>query len=558
VVGVDPVTLEIAGSIFESIAREMGIALMRTAYSTIIREEKDFSAAIYDRHARLMGQAEHCPGHQGTLSYTAKHIVHELKMELNPGDIIIHNHPYMGGTHHPDIMIFKPIFQKDEFVGLAAATGHHLDVGGNAPGSMASHSTDVWMEGLLIPPLKLYERGKPNHALHEMIKTNIRVPEKTMGDIRAQIAAVSIGESRIVELLKRYGVEEFYEIVEACYDNSERLMREDLSRIPPGDYEEEGFLDDDGLSDQPVRIKVKLTFQDGDVTVDFAGTGLQSEGPFNCSASSVFCAVFCGIRYLVNPLIFQNEGCYRPVRIIAPEGTIVNPSFPAPLSGRVHTQERITNTILLAFSKASPERAVGSSHAHLTANAIGGRTPDTGNQYVFFEILGGGWGATSEHDGNSAVYLNMGNCLDLPVEAIESELPDIIRVEKYELITDSGGSGKYRGGLGIRRDIRMLTGPAYLSTRSDAQKFPPRGVLGGEDGSPARYFLRRGDQEMRLPGKNTNFRLLSGDYLSFETPGGGAYGDPRERDIEEVKEDVKQGYVSHEGAEREYGVTIRE
>jgi N-methylhydantoinase B/oxoprolinase/acetone carboxylase alpha subunit len=275
VVGVDPVTLEIAGSIFESIAREMGIALMRTAYSTIIREEKDFSAAIYDRHARLMGQAEHCPGHQGTLSYTAKHIVHELKMELNPGDIIIHNHPYMGGTHHPDIMIFKPIFQKDEFVGLAAATGHHLDVGGNAPGSMASHSTDVWMEGLLIPPLKLYERGKPNHALHEMIKTNIRVPEKTMGDIRAQIAAVSIGESRIVELLKRYSVEEFYEIVEACYDNSERLMRGDLSRIPPGDYEEEGFLDDDGLSDQPVRIKVKLTFQDGDVTVDFAGTGLR-------------------------------------------------------------------------------------------------------------------------------------------------------------------------------------------------------------------------------------------------------------------------------------------
>lgn len=552
---VDPVTLEIMGSIFESIAREMGIALMRTAYSTIIREEKDFSAAIYDRHARLLGQAEHCPGHQGTLSYCAQYIVNELKMELNPEDILIHNHPYLGGTHHPDIMIFKPIFYKDRLVGLAGSTGHHLDVGGNAPGSMASHSTDVWQEGLLIPPLKLYERGRPNHTLHEMIRNNIRVPEQTMGDIRAQISAVSIGERRLLEVLRRYDLKEFYDIVEEYYNNSERLMREDLSQIPPGDYEEEGFLDNDGFSDEPIRIKVKLTFKDGGVTVDFTGTSAQTEGPFNCSESSVFNAVFCGIRYLVNPLIFQNEGCYRTVKIVAPEGTVVHPIFPAPLSGRVHTLERITNTILLAFSKASPEKAVGSSHSHLTANAIGGRTPDKRKQYVFFEIHGGGWGATADHDGNSAVYCNLGNCLDLPVEAIELEYPDI-RVEKYELVTDSGGPGKHRGGLAIRRDIRFLRGPGYLSTRSDAQRFPPRGVLGGKDGTPARYFLHRGDQMIRIPAKNTNFRLESGDYLSFETPGGGGYGDPTERDIERIKDDVKQGYLSREAAEREYHTKI--
>jgi N-methylhydantoinase B len=292
------------------------------------------------------------------------------------------------------------------------------------------------------------------------------------------------------------------------------------------------------------------------VTVDFTGSSPQTEGPFNCSESSVFSAVFCGIRYLANPLIFQNEGCYRPVHIIAHEGTVVKPTFPAPLSGRVHTQERITNTILLAFSKASPERAVGSSHAHLTANAIGGRTPHKGKQYVFFEILGGGWGATSEHDGNSAVYLNMGNCLDLPVEAIEMELTDILRVEKYQLITDSGGPGKYRGGLGIRRDIRMLSDPAYLSTRSDAQKFAPKGVLGGQDGSVARYFLTRGGQIDKIPGKNTNFRLKAGDYLSFETPGGGGYGDPQDRDIKMIKEDIKQGYISKQAAEQDYGVEL--
>jgi len=555
-VRVDPVTLEIMGSIFESIAREMGIALMRTAYSTIIREERDFSAAIYDRHARLLGQAEHCPGHQGTLSWTAKYIVNELKMELNPGDIIIHNHPYLGGTHHPDIMIFKPIFYKDELVGIGGATGHHLDVGGNAPGSMASHSTDVWMEGLLIPPLKLYEGGKPNHSLHEMLKSNFRMPEKTLGDLRAQIAAVSIGESRILELLRHYSIDEFYEIAEACFDNSEKLMRQDLAKNPPGDYEEVGYMDGDGFSDQPLTIKVKLTFNDGEVTVDFTGSSPQTEGPFNCSESSVFCAVFCGIRYLINPLVYQNEGCYRPIKIIAPEGSIVKPIFPAPLSGRVHTLERITNTILLAFSKASPERAVGSSHAHLTANAIGGRHPDTRKQYVFFEILGGGWGATAEHDGNSAVYLNLGNCMDLPVEAIEYELPDILLIEEYGLVPDSGGPGKYRGGLGIKRGIRMLTGPAYLSTRSDAQKFPPKGVLGALDGTPARYFLNREGEIQKIPGKNTNFRLEPGDYLSFETPGGGGYGDPRDRDIAMVKEDVKQGYVSKEGAERDYGVKI--
>jgi N-methylhydantoinase B len=529
----------------------MGIALMRTAYSTIIREEKDFSASIFDRYGRLLGQAEHCPGHQGTLAYSARYIINKLRMELYPGDIIIHNHPYLGGTHHPDLMIFKPIFYKHQLVGVAGTTGHHLDVGGNAPGSMASHSTDVWQEGLLIPPLKLYEEGKPNRTLHEMIKSNIRVPEQTMGDIRAQISGVSIGERRLLELVSRYSLEEFYSFIEDYFDHSERLMREDLSRIPPGDYEDEGFLDDDGLSDEPVKIKVKLKFTDGKAIVDFTGSSSQTAGPFNCSESSVFNAVFCAIRYLTNPFIFQNEGCYRPVVIIAPEGTVVNPIFPAPLSGRIHTLERITNTILLAFSKADPRNAVGSSHAHLTANAIGGRTEDGRRQYVFFEILGGGWGATSEHDGNSATYNNLGNCLDLPVEAIELEYPDIL-VEKYELITDSGGAGKHRGGLGIRRDIRFLRGPGYLTTRSDAQKYAPKGVVGGMDGAPAQYFLTRDQRTVKLKAKNTNFRLEGGEYLRFETPGGGGYGPPQERNHQSIRDDLKNGYISKESAAKHY------
>ena len=347
---VDPVSLEVVGNYLVSAVREMGTTLRRTAYSTILRESMDCSAALFDPRGQLIAQADHVPSHQGSLAKAARTVAETIP--LDPEDVIILNHPYEGGTHHPDILIYKPVFHDGQLVALTGALGHHIDVGGRSPGSISSDARDVFEEGLMIPPLKLYRRGELVPEILRMIEANIRVPEKTLGDIRAEISAVTVGERRYLELVERYGREELAGIVAACLDNSEALMREDLAALPNGSYSAEGFLDSDGIVDEPVRLFVTVTLQDGAVTVDFTGSSPQVKGPFNCSHSSVYSAVYAGVRYMTNPLILQNEGCYRPITIIRPEGTIVNPKRPAPVSGRFTTLERIADTIVLALNQA--------------------------------------------------------------------------------------------------------------------------------------------------------------------------------------------------------------
>jgi N-methylhydantoinase B len=552
-VSVDPVTLEVVGNYLVSAVREMGTTLMRTAYSTLIREEMDCSTALFDPAGQLIAQADHVPSHQGTLSLAAKTLLGTMSLE--PGDAVILNHPYRGGTHHPDIMIFKPIFHADRLVALAGSLGHHLDVGGRAAGSISTDARDVFEEGLMIPPLKLYRRGVLVDEIYQMIASNIREPQKTLGDLRAQVAAVTVGERRYLELLGRHGTEPLATIVAACLDNSERLMREDLRGYPNGRYAAEGFMDGDGITDQPVRIAVTVTLQDGDVTVDFTGSSPQVRGPFNCALSSAYAAVYCAVRYMANPLILQNEGCYRPIRVVLPERTIVKPVPPAPLSGRFHTLERIANTIVLAFNQARGARAVGSGHAHLTSFSVSGRRPDTDGPYVFFEILGGGWGGTDSGDGLDATFGLMANCLDVPIEALELEYP--LRVERYELLPDSGGPGRHRGGLGLRREVRYLSGEGYFTNRSDGQRFPPVGVLGGGTGAPSRHRITRGDgTAVALPSKVTNLTIGAGDLVSLETAGGGGWGAPATRDPEAVLRDVLDGKVSPTVARDVYRVAI--
>jgi N-methylhydantoinase B len=550
---VDAVTLEVAGNYLVSAVREMGTTLMRTAYSTLIREEMDCSTALFDPAGQLVAQADHVPSHQGTLSLAAKTLLGALTLE--PGDVAIFNHPYRGGTHHPDIMIFKPVFHGDRLVALAGSLGHHLDVGGRAAGSISTDARDVFEEGLMIPPLKLYRRGVLSEEIFEIIASNIREPRKTLGDLRAQVAAVTVGERRYLELVARHGPERLAEIVAACLDDSERLMREDLRAYPSGRYTAEGFMDGDGISDEPIRIAVAVTLADGDVTVDFTGSSAQVRGPFNCALSSAYAAVYCGVRYMVNPLILQNEGCYRPIRVVLPERSIVKPVEPAPLSGRFHTLERIANTIVLAFNQARGARAVGSGHAHLTSFSVSGRRPEGHGSYVFFEILGGGWGGTPAGDGLDATFGLMANCLDAPIEAVELEYP--LRVERYELRADSGGAGRHRGGLGLRRDVRYLSGDGYFTNRSDAQKFPPLGVLGGAAGAPSRHRLIRADGAVvPLPSKATNLTIAAGDLVSLETAGGGGWGPPAERDPTLVRRDVLDGKVSVEAAREVYGLAV--
>jgi len=300
---------------------------------------------------------------------------------------------------------------------------------------------------------------------------------------------------------------------------------------------------------------VTVILEDGDVTVDFTGSSPQVRGPFNCALSSAYASVYCAVRYMVNPLILQNEGCYRPIRLVLPERSIVKPVAPAPLSGRFHTLERIANTIVMAFNQARGAQAVGSCHAHLSSFSVSGRRPEGDHPYVFFEILGGGWGGTPTGDGMDATFGLMANCLDVPIEALELEYP--LRVERYEFRPDSGGAGRHRGGLGLRRDVRYLHGEGYFTNRSDAQKFPPAGVLGGAAGAPSRHRLIRADGTVvRLPSKATNLTIGAGDLISLETAGGGGYGSPAERDPGQVLRDVLDGKVSVTEARQVYRVAV--
>jgi N-methylhydantoinase B/oxoprolinase/acetone carboxylase alpha subunit len=334
------------------------------------------------------------------------------------------------------------------------------------------------------------------------------------------------------------------------------MMREDLRLYPDGTYVAEGFLDGDGVSDDPVRIRVALTLEDGAVTVDYTGSSAQVRGPFNCSASSVQAATFCAVRYMVSPEILQNEGCYRPIRLVAPAGTVVNPEPPAPLSGRFHTMERIANTILLAFNGPGGDDAVGSSHGHMSSFAVSGPAPGGGPPFVYFEILGGGWGATQGGDGLDATFGLMANCLDTPIEALELEYP--LRVERYALREGSGGAGRFRGGLGIAREVRILAEGGSFTNRSDAQRSPAPGVLGGGAGAPSRHGLAHADgRATALPSKVTSMDIGAGDVIVMETAGGGGHGPPIERDPDAVLADVLDGKVSEAEAFSVYGVVVR-
>ncbi|MCC7047429.1 MAG: hydantoinase B/oxoprolinase family protein [Alphaproteobacteria bacterium] len=547
----DPVTLEVVGNYLVSTVREMGTTLMRTAYSVVLREQMDCTTALFDPTGQLIAQADHVPSHQGTLSYAARFVAQSFTMD--PGDIVILNHPYRGGTHHPDIMIFRGIFFDGRQVALAGALGHQIDVGGRSPGSVATDARDVFEEGLIIPPMKLYRRGELVEEVLQMIEANIRVPQETLGDIRAEIAATSVGERRYVELCEKYGADRLASVVANLLDHSEAMMRRDLARYPNGTYKAVGFMDGDGLSEEMVRIDVAVTLKDGTVEIDFAGTSPQLKGPFNCSLSSVQAACYCAVRYMVDPAILQNEGCYRPVKIVLPEGSVVSPIKPAPLSGRFHTLERIATTIVQAFNGARGDEAVANGHGHLTSFSTSGRRADSGSTFVLFEYHGGGWGGTSRGDGLDATFGLMANCYDNPVEAIEMAYP--LLVQTYEFIPDSGGAGKQRGGLGLRKEIKYLQGSGFFTNRSDATKFGAASTLAGEDGRPARHALKRRDGRLEvLPSKATNLTITAGDTMILETAGGGGYGSPLDRDPQDVLRDVVDEKVTYKAAREVYGV----
>jgi len=518
----NPVTLEILKNAFTAIPEEMGAALKRTAYSPNIKERMDASCAIFDAEGRMLAQAEHIPVHLGSMPLTVEFAMRHFE-ELNEGDQIVVNDPYHGGSHLPDITLIKPVFYKGKLVGYAVNRAHHADVGGMSPGSMPGNSTEIFQEGLIIPPCKLLIKGKENADVFEVIKANTRTPEERVGDIRAQVAANNLGAIRIAELIRKYSANTYKEFAESIIEYSKKRMRYAISKMPDGTYTAEDFLDDDGITEQPVRIAATIKISGSTIDISFEGTARQRKGNINAPYAVTLSAVYYVMKCVTDPEIPPNHGCYLSVNVDVPEGTILNPNPPAAVSsGNVETSQRIVDVLLLTLHKALPHKIPAQSQGTMNNVAIGGLSY-TGEGFTYYETIAGGQGALPYKDGEDGIHTHMTNTANTPIEALELLYP--LQVEKYELIVDSGGNGKFKGGLGIRRAIKVLADDATLSIQSERRKYPPKGLLGGENGRKGKNYLLRNKRRLDLHSKVT-MRLEKDDIVVIETPTGGGYGEP--------------------------------
>lgn len=546
----DPVALEILRHSFQAIADSMGVTIWRTAYSTIVRDARDCSAGICDGKGQLVAQAELIPALSGAMHLSLKILLREHfpPETIEEGDILILNHPYYGGTHTSDITIYSPVFAEGDLICFVLSIAHHLDLGSMQVAGFAN-STDLYQEGLLIPPLKLYARGDVNETLIGILQANTRYPKDVLGDLRAQIAANKLGVREVKRLVERYGKDTVVLAMERVIEYGERLVRAEIAKIPDGEYEIEGLLDDDGIDiGKPVGIKVSIKVEGTEIVYDFTGSAKQVRGGVNCPESAVG-AVLGYVTKCISGVDFPtNEGFFRPIGAILPLGSVVNPTPPAACLERHELAQRLADLLIQAFAMGMPEKVPAASCANTTNWTI---VYDDG---IYYANLGGGFGATSQGDGMSAIQVHLSRCMAYPVEDAEINSPSFF--ERVELVRDSGGAGKYRGGLGVRQDVRVLS-EGTLGIMSDSEEYPANGLFGGKPGKPGRKYLNRGTaKERRLHSKTTNLHVYPGDVVSVTTPGGGGYGNPLERDPQLVLEDVLDGQTSVRSAGQNYGVTI--
>jgi len=525
----DPIRLEVFKHLFASAAEEMGLVLRRTSYSPNIKERRDFSCALFDARGRMIAQAAHIPVHLGSMPLSVEAAV-QAYPDLQPGDMILLNDPYQGGTHLPDITLVSPVFLplgEDRPFGFVASRAHHADVGGMTPGSMPV-AQEIYQEGLIIPPLKLYEAGRLNEAVWKLILANVRTAQERAGDLSAQVAANERGAARLQELAARYGPQEVADYMEALLAYTERMTRRLLQDLPDGVYTFEDYLDDDGLQAGPIPIRAAVQISGEQAVIDFSGSAPQVQGSLNAVYAITLSAVYYVFRCLLGLDVPNNAGCLAPVEVIAPLGTVVNARPPAPVAGgNVETSQRIVDVLLGALAQAVPERIPAASQGTMNNLTIGGWDPRSDAPFAYYETVGGGMGAGPWGDGPSAVHSHMTNTLNTPVEALEYAYP--LQVVRYEIRRGSGGRGKNRGGDGIRRDLRALA-PAQATLITERRRTRPYGLAGGEPGAPGENVLIREAEEMPLPGKGT-FNLEPGDILSLRTPGGGGYGPPQDRSV---------------------------
>jgi len=552
---VDPVTAEVIKGALIYAAEEMGITLRNSAYSPNIKERMDCSCTIFDHKKRLAAQAEHIPVHLGSMAWAVQEGLKHFKGGLEEGDMILFNDPYISGTHLPDITLISPIFLDDEIIGYAANKAHHSDVGGKAPGSMAGDATELYQEGIIIPPVKFVAKGKIDEDLASLILSNVRTPGVRMGDLRAQMAANILGERKVLEIAKRYGVDVLHEAIEAVMDYSEKMMRTEIDKMLEGRYEAVDCLEDTGVSDEAVKIKVAVTIRGSNLKIDYTGTDSQVDGPINAVWGVTLSGVYYTLKCVTDPMIPTNNGCYRPVEVYAPKGTILNPVQPAPVAGgNVETSQRNVDVLLKAFAQIVPEKVCAACQGTMNNVSVGGVNPKTGKPWSFYETIAGGFGGRYGSNGIDAIHTHMTNTMNTPIEAIEGIYP--IRFLKYELRRDCEGPGKWRGGVGVERSWMLLAPSATLSILAERNKFPPWGLYKGKPGAKGEYLIiKRDGSKAKLKSKCT-VEMSQGDTFVVRTPGGGGYGDPLERKPELVLRDAINDLVSLDSARNDYGVII--
>lgn len=526
---IDPVTLEILRNQLESVAEEMGHVLITGSYSPNIKERQDCSTALFDASGKMVAQAEHIPVHLGAMP-DAVDVV--MDKDPNPGDVFIVNDPFEGGTHLPDITLVSPIAPEGEIVGYAVSRAHHADVGGSAPGSMPPGAKEIYEEGLRLPAVRLVDGGEPNEEVHDLIFANVRTPDERRADLRAQRAANERAEERIGDLLDEHG-EILLDAFDAVIDYSRERVEAEIATLPDGEFCAADVLEGDGVTDEDIPIEVTVTIEGASVDVDFAGTAPQVAGNLNAPLSVAKSAVYFVVRAITDPEIPPNHGCYEPVTVSAPAGSVLNPTPPAAVvGGNVETSQRITDVTLQALAQAVPERVPAGGQGTMNNLIIGDRT----GEFTYYETIGGGFGARATKDGMDGVQVGMTNTLNTPIEAMETEYP--LRVEEYSLREGSGGDGRYRGGLGLVRSVTVET-DATVSLLTERRRTAPAGVVGGEDGETGLNIV---DGETVAP--KVSVDVESGTTVTIETPGGGGHGDPERRDASLRERDRLDGKVT--------------
>lgn len=557
----DPITLEVLTEALISVVREMRATVFLTARSVAIYEARDFSCGLFDPDTQVVAQSEDIGAHVVPLPWSVKAAMEDFGGDLAPGDIIVLNDPYRGGTHLNDVTLIYPVFDGDRLIFFPAVREHWADVGGAVPGSMSGTATEIYQEGIRIPPIKLVERGQINRAAMELILSNMRVREERLGDFHAGIAACRTAERRIRELVGRHGLEMLLACVRENLDRSEARMRAHISRLPDGEYYYEDYLetfDEQGLD--PLLLPLRLTIRGDEMIADFTGVSPQVPVPVNSTLAVTAASVFIALKSVLDPAVPINQGSFRPVTVIAPERTIVNVGHPAPAGSHGEIRKRVVAVTLGVLSQVVPELVSADIHRTSFHNMIGGIHPRTGKEYVHYEWACGGNGGFAEADGPSAMAaIDWGDLTTAqPTEVLESRFP--LRIEFSRLGVDSGGDGRRRGGLGLRRGLRLTGDRAMYSLLSDGAVVPPFGVLGGQAAAPVDAFVLRGDRRIVFPtpGKVGGFRLERDDVVVIQNAGGGGYGDPLERPIDEVLSDVREGYVTAGRARDRYGVVVRD